>query len=59
MICSGSTLVIASPRTACVAWGIDNGVTAKIDQLGPEHVVLLKGAIAGSCQPDAWSCPCR
>ena len=33
---------------ACVAWGIDNGVTAKIDQLGPEHVVLLKGLIAGA-----------
>jgi drug/metabolite transporter (DMT)-like permease len=33
---------------ACVAWGFDNGVTAKIDQLSPEHVVLLKGLIAGS-----------
>ncbi len=32
---------------ACVAWGIDNGVTAKIDQLGPEHVVFLKGLVAG------------
>jgi drug/metabolite transporter (DMT)-like permease len=33
---------------ACVAWGFDNGVTAKIDQLSPEHVVMLKGLIAGS-----------
>ncbi len=33
---------------ACAAWGLDNGVTAKIDQLGPEHVVLMKGAIAGT-----------
>ena len=33
---------------ACIAWGFDNGVTAKIDQLSPEHVVLLKGFIAGS-----------
>lgn len=33
---------------ACLAWGFDNGVTAKIDQLSPAHVVLLKGAIAGS-----------
>lgn len=33
---------------ACVAWGFDNGVTAKIDQLSPEHVVFLKGLIAGS-----------
>ena len=33
---------------ACLAWGIDNGVTAKIDQLSPEHVVLLKGAFAGA-----------
>lgn len=33
---------------ACVAWGIDNGVTANIDQLSPEHVVLLKGAMAGA-----------
>ena len=32
---------------ACVAWGLDNGVTAKIDQLGPEHVVFLKGLVAG------------
>lgn len=33
---------------ACVAWGFDNGITAGIDQLAPEHVVLLKGFVAGS-----------
>ena len=32
---------------ACLAWGLDNGVTAKIDQLSPEQVVLLKGVGAG------------
>lgn len=32
---------------ACIAWGFDNGVTARIDQLAPEHVVLLKGFVAG------------
>lgn len=42
---SVGALLIAA---ACVAWGLDNGVTAKIDQLGPEHVVLLKGVIAGA-----------
>ncbi|MDW3213240.1 MAG: DMT family transporter [Ilumatobacteraceae bacterium] len=39
----GALLVIA----ACIAWGFDNGVTASIEQLGPEHVVMLKGVIAG------------
>lgn len=33
---------------ACFAWGVDNGVTARIDQLAPEHVVLLKGFVAGT-----------
>ncbi len=33
---------------ACIAWGVDNSVTAKIDQLAPEHVVLLKGMSAGA-----------
>ncbi|MCB0981858.1 MAG: DMT family transporter [Acidimicrobiaceae bacterium] len=32
---------------ACAAWGFDNGVTAGIEQLAPEHVVALKGGIAG------------
>ncbi len=41
---SVGALLIAA---ACLAWGVDNGVTAKIDQLSPEHVVFLKGAVAG------------
>jgi drug/metabolite transporter (DMT)-like permease len=39
----GALLIIA----ACVCWGIDNGVTARIEHLGPEHVVALKGIVAG------------
>ena len=41
---SGALLIAA----ACAAWGLDNGVTARIDQLAPEHVVLLKGFVAGT-----------
>lgn len=41
---TGALLIAA----ACLAWGVDNGVTARIDQLAPEHVVLLKGFVAGS-----------
>jgi drug/metabolite transporter (DMT)-like permease len=33
---------------ACLAWGIDNGVTARIDQLSPEAVTFTKGAVAGT-----------
>lgn len=39
----GALFVIA----ACVAWGFDNGVTAVIEQLSAEHVVMLKGVLAG------------
>lgn len=39
----GALFVVA----ACLAWGIDNGLTAGIEQLAPEHVVMLKGVIAG------------
>jgi drug/metabolite transporter (DMT)-like permease len=39
----GAILVVA----ACVCWGLDNGVTAAIEQLAPEHVVALKGVAAG------------
>lgn len=39
----GAVLIIA----ACACWGLDNGVTARIEQLAPEHVVALKGVIAG------------
>ncbi len=40
----GAVLIIA----ACAAWGLDNGVTARIEQLAPEHVVALKGVVAGA-----------
>jgi drug/metabolite transporter (DMT)-like permease len=33
---------------ACIAWGIDNNVTARLDQLGPEQITLAKGAVAGT-----------
>ena len=33
---------------ACVAWGIDNSVTARIDQLSPEQITFAKGAVAGT-----------
>ena len=40
----GALFVIA----ACVCWGLDNCITARIEHLAPEHVVALKGLIAGS-----------
>ena len=33
---------------ACICWGIDNSVTARIDQLSPEHITFTKGAVAGT-----------
>ena len=33
---------------ACVAWGIDNSATSRIDQIAPQHVTFLKGAVAGT-----------
>jgi len=33
---------------ACACWGLDNAVTARIDHLAPEHIVALKGFVAGS-----------
>lgn len=39
----GAVLIIA----ACACWGLDNGVTARIEHLAPEHVVALKGIVAG------------
>ncbi|HUF83596.1 MAG TPA: DMT family transporter [Acidimicrobiia bacterium] len=39
----GAVLIIA----ACACWGLDNGVTAGIQHLAPEHVVALKGVVAG------------
>jgi len=40
----GGLLIIG----ACVCWGIDNSVTARIDQLSPEQITFAKGAVAGS-----------
>jgi drug/metabolite transporter (DMT)-like permease len=40
---AGALLIVA----ACACWGLDNSVTASIDQLAPEHVVALKGVVAG------------
>ena len=39
----GALLIVA----ACACWGLDNCVTARIEQLAPEHVVFLKGLVAG------------
>ncbi len=39
----GALLIIG----ACACWGLDNGVTARIEQLSPEQVVAIKGAVAG------------
>ena len=33
---------------ACVCWGIDNSVTARIDQLSPEQITFTEGAVAGT-----------
>ena len=32
---------------ACLCWAIDNGVTAKLDELAPVHITLAKGVVAG------------
>lgn len=39
----GALLIIA----AAICWGLDNSVTARIEQLTPQHVVAFKGVIAG------------
>jgi drug/metabolite transporter (DMT)-like permease len=33
---------------ACVAWGIDNSATSRVDQIAPHHVTFLKGVVAGT-----------
>lgn len=40
----GALLIAA----ACACWGLDNCVTARIENLSPEAVVLAKGLVAGS-----------
>lgn len=33
---------------ACLCWGLDNCVTADLDEISAEHITLAKGLIAGS-----------
>ena len=33
---------------ACLCWGVDNCVTANLDELAPAHITLVKGVVAGS-----------
>lgn len=33
---------------ACVAWGLDNNLTAVIDRLSPAQITFVKGAVAGA-----------
>ena len=40
---AGALFIVA----ACICWGLDNCVTAAIERLAPEHVVALKGFVAG------------
>lgn len=39
----GALLIAA----ACLCWGVDNCVTANLDELAPSHITLVKGLIAG------------
>ena len=39
----GALLIVG----ACVCWGLDNCVTAELDEIAPEHITLAKGVIAG------------
>lgn len=32
---------------ACLCWGVDNCVTANLDELAPSHITFVKGVIAG------------
>ena len=41
---TGALLVLG----ACTCWGVDNAVTAQLDELSPEHITLAKGVIAGT-----------
>ncbi len=33
---------------ACFCWGVDNCVTANLDELAPAHITFVKGLVAGS-----------
>jgi len=32
---------------ACLCWGVDNCVTAELDELAPAHITVVKGVVAG------------
>lgn len=40
---AGALLIIG----ACILWGLDNCVTADLDEIAPEHITVAKGVIAG------------
>lgn len=41
-------VAVALVGLACVAWGLDNNLTAVIDRFTPAHVTFVKGAAAAS-----------
>jgi drug/metabolite transporter (DMT)-like permease len=43
-VSAGALLIVG----ACACWGLDNSVTSRIDQVSPQHVVFLKGVVAGT-----------
>ncbi|QYG91894.1 DMT family transporter [Iamia sp. SCSIO 61187] len=60
----GALLVVA----ACVCWGVDNCVTADLDQISPAAITLVKGVVAGGTNlvlglalggsvPSGWGLP--
>jgi drug/metabolite transporter (DMT)-like permease len=44
----GGGLAASLVALACVAWGLDNNLTAVIDRLSPAQITFAKGAIAGT-----------
>ncbi|MEZ5255638.1 MAG: DMT family transporter [Ilumatobacteraceae bacterium] len=40
----GAVLIAA----ACLSWAVDNGATAKLDELTPATITFVKGAVAGT-----------
>lgn len=59
LVSSGGVLLVIEPGVgldvgalfvvgACICWGVDNSVTARLDQLSPQHITLVKGVVAGT-----------
>lgn len=59
LVTSGGVLLVVEPGVgldvgalfvvgACICWGIDNSVTARLDQLSPQHITMVKGLVAGT-----------